>query len=271
MRGLAPPERARRVAWAAELLELGGLLERLPRQLSGGQRQRVAMGRALVREPAVFLLDEPLSNLDARLRGAVRAEVGELQRRMGTTMVYVTHDQVEAMTLGHRVAVLERGRLEQLATPRVLYERPASSFVAGFIGSPPMSLFATRSASGRDGVAVAVGDQLVRLPPLHPAQAWLAARPERSLVAGLRAEALGPPGGRAALPEIDAVVDYAESLGHETLLHVAVARAGDAPIPLVARLAGLQELAKGSPIRLSLDPAQLHLFDEAGRALAVER
>ena len=139
-----------------ELLDIDALLDRLPKQLSGGQRQRVAMGRALVREPAVFLLDEPLSNLDAKLRVQVRAEIKELQTRTRTTMLYVTHDQVEAITLGHRVAILDRGRLQQVAPPREVYERPANAFVAGFIGNPPMNLFAVRPTG--DGV-LAVGDQ----------------------------------------------------------------------------------------------------------------
>src|SRR5438094_3846178 len=143
MRRLSRAEMRRRVERAADLLGIGPLLERLPKQLSGGQRQRVAMGRALVREPSVFLLDEPLSNLDAKLRLQVRAEIGELQARTHTTMIYVTHDQVEAMTLGDRVAVLDRGRLQQVAPPRDLYDRHANAFVAGFIGNPPMNLFPT--------------------------------------------------------------------------------------------------------------------------------
>src|SRR5207247_3364646 len=137
MRQLPRPEMRRLVERVAALLDLGPLLDRLPRQLSGGQRQRVAMGRALVREPAVSLLDEPLSNLDAKLRVQVRAEIGELQERTKTTMMYVTHDQVEAMTLGDRVAVLDRGCLQQVAPPRELYARPANAFVAGCIGDPP--------------------------------------------------------------------------------------------------------------------------------------
>ncbi|MEW5972659.1 MAG: ATP-binding cassette domain-containing protein [Pseudomonadota bacterium] len=140
MRRMPKPERAARIARVADMLHLGELLERKPAQLSGGQRQRVAMGRALVREASVFLLDEPLSNLDAKLRVQVRAEIAELQRRLGTTMLYVTHDQTEAMTLGQRVAVFNQGRLQQVASPRELYERPANTFVAGFNGQPPMNI-----------------------------------------------------------------------------------------------------------------------------------
>jgi multiple sugar transport system ATP-binding protein len=269
MRGLARAEQERRVAWAAELLDIGTLLERMPRQLSGGQRQRVAMGRALVREPSVFLLDEPLSNLDARLRVMVRAEIGELQRRMGTTMLYVTHDQVEAMTLGQRVAVLDRGRLEQVGPPRELYERPASAFVAGFLGSPPMGLFATRALRDGDGaLAVAIGRQRLVLPADHPAAPALAARLGETLTAGLRPEALAPaPVGDR--PTLAARVDYAESLGHETLAHVPVpGDAGGDDVPLVARLPGLAALTPGAEIRLAVDVARLHLFDGQGRALA---
>jgi ABC-type sugar transport system ATPase subunit len=158
MRARSSAEVAQRVAATADLLGIGPLLDRLPRQLSGGQRQRVAMGRALVREPSVFLLDEPLSNLDAKLRVQVRAEIAEIQRRTGTTMLYVTHDQSEAMTLGHRVAVLDAGRLQQVAPPRELYDRPANVMVAGFIGTPPMNLMpATLDTSAPGAPRLAVG------------------------------------------------------------------------------------------------------------------
>jgi ABC-type sugar transport system ATPase subunit len=268
MRGLEREEMRRRVSRAAEVLEIGALLERLPRELSGGQRQRVAMGRALVREPAVFLLDEPLSNLDAKLRVLVRAEVGELQRRTGTTMLYVTHDQVEAMTLGQRVAVLERGRLEQVATPRELYERPRSAFVAGFLGSPPMALFEVRASREPDGrIAVGVGGQHLSLPDDHPARAALLARLGQPLLAGLRPEALGLAEGAGSRPRLEAVVEFAESLGHETIVHVIVSISEAAPVALAARLAGLPSFAKGQGIALAVDTAQLHLFEATGRAL----
>src|SRR5437016_4313449 len=166
MRRLRRDEMRQRVERVAGLLDITALLDRLPKQLSGGQRQRIAMGRALVREPAVFLLDEPLSNLDAKLRVQVRAEIKELQQRTRTTMAYVTHDQVEAMTLGDRVAVLDRGRLQQAAPPGELYDRPANAFVAGFIGNPPMNLFPARVALENGSPMLAVGGRPVPIAPM---------------------------------------------------------------------------------------------------------
>jgi ABC-type sugar transport system ATPase subunit len=254
----------RRVAEVAELLAIAGLLERLPRELSGGERQRVAMGRALVREPSVFLLDEPLSNLDAKLRVHVRAEIGDLQRRTGTTMLYVTHDQVEAMTLGQRVAVLHRGRLQQVAAPRELYARPANLFVAGFIGSPPMNLLPARLAAAAGGGAyLELAGQRVALPAALAA----AAAGEAALTAGLRPEALRlvPAASEGALRARALHVEY---LGHEVLAHVALGpdAAADAP-RLVARLADGRALARGAAVGVALDPAELHLFGADGRAL----
>ena len=219
----------------AAMLDLGGVLDRLPRQLSGGQRQRVAMGRALVREPSVSLLDEPLSNLDAKLRVEVRAEIAALQQRTGTTMLYVTHDQTEAMTLGERIAVLDGGRLQQVATPRELYERPANRFVAGFIGSPPMNI-----------VAAAVAAPLSA--PAPAAAVEIGIRPESFRLAAAGAAAL------------EARVGHVEYLGHETLLHVAV---GD--VALVVRLPGMQSIAAGDSIRLTADA--LHCFDAGGKRI----
>jgi ABC-type sugar transport system ATPase subunit len=260
MRGLPREEIARRVERAAALLEIGELLDRRPRELSGGQRQRVAMGRALVREPDVFLLDEPLSNLDAKLRGQVRAEIAELRRRTGTTMIYVTHDQVEAMTLGDRVAVLRQGRLQQVAAPRELYAAPANAFVAGFIGSPPMNLVpASLSVDGRGRAALAVGEALLALDGAQLEAARAAGAGE--LIVGFRPEALGlgAPGAEGGL---EARVDYVEYLGHELLAHL---RLG--PHAITARLAA-RELAAGAAVSLSIPPASLHLFSKSGEALS---
>ena len=261
MRGAGRAEIGRRVADAARQLELAPLLDRLPKQLSGGQRQRVAMGRALVREPAVSLLDEQLSNLDAKLRVDVRAEIAELQERTKTTMLYVTHDQVEAMTLGQRVAVLNAGRLQQVASPRDLYDRPANAFVAGFIGNPPMNLLPGRVARGADGrgvaVAVAAGTVPVapdRLPATLPAEA---------VTVGIRPEAFAR-AEDAAADALRFTVDHVEWLGHETLAHL---HAGDDATRIVARLPGMHTLAAGQPFALTVDPERVYLFDRDGRAL----
>jgi ABC-type sugar transport system ATPase subunit len=240
MRGLARADVRARVERVAALLALEPLLERLPRQLSGGERQRVAMGRALVRDPAVFLLDEPLSNLDAVLRVQVRAEIAELQRRTGTTMLYVTHDQVEAMTLGERVAVLHQGRLQQVASPRELYARPANAFVAGFIGSPPMNLLPAASAA-------ALG--LARVPP---DAATLGVRPEAVRLAPER----HPPRAR---------VGHVEYLGHETLAHLTLE--GVEGVLLVARLGDGQRVAPGAELGLSVAPDDVHFFARDGSTL----
>jgi multiple sugar transport system ATP-binding protein len=256
MRKLAREEVAQRVAWAAELLELGALLDRLPRQLSGGQRQRVAMGRALVRNPSVSLLDEPLSNLDAVLRVSVRAEIEALQRKTRTTMLYVTHDQVEAMTLGDRVAVLHEGRLQQVDVPRALYERPANVFVAGFVGSPPMNLFEAqveRDAAGRP--ALAIGKSQLALPDA------LAPAVERHarVTAGVRPEhvEIAEAGASGALP---ARVEHAELLGHETLVHVQL----EAGLVWVARVGGMASLERGAAVALRILPAGIHAFEPDG-------
>ena len=253
MRRLGRDERRRRVEAIARLLDIGTLLDRLPKALSGGQRQRVAMGRALVREPSVFLLDEPLSNLDAKLRVQVRAEIKELQTRTRTTMIYVTHDQVEAMTLGERVAVLDRGRLQQVAPPGELYERPANAFVAGFIGNPPMNLFPAQL----EPAGLRLGDTTVPIAPAHVPTERLRPGP---VTAGVRPEAIeiGAPGG------VPATVEHVECLGHETLAHL---RLG-ADVRLVARVDGMRAFAKGETVAVRLDPQRVHLFGDDGRSFA---
>jgi ABC-type sugar transport system ATPase subunit len=257
MRKLAPTERAARVAKTAELLEMTALLERLPRELSGGQRQRVAMGRALVREPAVSLLDEPLSNLDAKLRGAVRAEIEALQRKTGTTMLYVTHDQVEAMTLGDRVAVLRDGLLQQVGAPAEVYAQPANVFVASFVGSPPMNLVAVRAAE-RGGALVLEGDGVSLTVEGALAQA-VRAQGDAALTLGVRPESLAlvAPGAEGA---IAARVEHVELLGHETLVHVRAGRA----LRLVARVAGMSEFARDRAVALRIEPGAQHLFASDG-------
>ena len=265
MRDLPEAEITRLVAWVAELLSLGDLLERLPRQLSGGQRQRVAMGRALVRQPAVFLMDEPLSNLDARLRVQIRAEIGELLERTGITTIYVTHDQAEAMTLGDRVAVMDRGRLQQVAPPQALYERPANVFVASFIGNPPMNLFPAQLTAADGGLTLRAGEQSLPLtlpePTVERWRAWL----DGPLTAGIRPEHLRLVSTDAS--GLSATVVDAEYLGHETLLHVRIdGMIAPAPV-LVARLAGIRPFDKGQPVRLVMDASRLHLFGTDGLTL----
>jgi multiple sugar transport system ATP-binding protein len=266
MRRLGRDEMRKRVEWAAGLLGLAAALDRLPKELSGGERQRVAMGRALVREPSVFLLDEPLSNLDAKLRTEVRAEIADLQRRTRTTMLYVTHDQIEAMTLGHRIAVLDRGRLQQVGTPREVYERPANLFVAGFIGNPPMSLFPTRISVEAGRVLMSVGRQRV---PLDGTEGEaLAALSGRALHAGIRAEALSLGGVDRDPGTLEARIDHVESLGHETLASVSCGTPPEAT-RLIARVAAMPEFSPGETVRLSVDPRGVYLFDEDGAAIGV--
>ncbi len=251
VRGMDRPEIDARVRKAAGILELAGLLERRPRQLSGGQRQRVAMGRAIVREPAVFLFDEPLSNLDAKLRVQMRLEIKKLHHRIRTTSIYVTHDQVEAMTLADRLVVMNAGRAEQIGTPIEIYARPATMFVAGFIGSPAMNMLPARIAA--DGAAVETGgggrlplDSAV--PPLGNREVKLGIRPEHCLVAH-------DGQGTLALK-----VDVVEALGADTLVHGQLVDAGH---DLTVRLPGSMAVAEGDVLRLAVSGADLHLFDPA--------
>jgi sn-glycerol 3-phosphate transport system ATP-binding protein len=251
IRGLARAEIAARVKRAAAILQLEQLLHRKPRQLSGGQRQRVAMGRAIVRDPQVFLFDEPLSNLDAQLRVQMRVEIKRLQQSLGTTSIYVTHDQVEAMTLADRLVVMHAGTAEQIGPPLALYDRPETVFVAGFIGSPAMNLLPAIAADG----AVALGDG-TRLP--LPADCG-ALDPGRALTLGVRPEHLVVYGGAASLT---VTVELAEMLGADTIVH---GRLSDGTL-LQARLPGATRAAPGERLPLALDPHQLHLFDrESGK------
>lgn len=264
MRHLPAPEIHRLVAWVAELLSLGELLNRLPKQLSGGQRQRVAMGRALVRQPAIFLMDEPLSNLDARLRVQIRAEIGELLERTGITTLYVTHDQAEAMTLGDRVAVMDRGRLQQVDPPQRLYEQPANGFVAGFIGNPPMNLFPAELLTAHTGeLTLHLSEQALPLNLPNPMVARWQAWSHQPLTAGVRPEHLH----LSDAAGVHATVVDAEYLGHETLLHARIDGMAATTPPLVARLAGLRTFSKGQAVRLNFAATSLHLFGADGLTL----
>ncbi|MGE5690776.1 MAG: ABC transporter ATP-binding protein [Pseudomonadota bacterium] len=288
MRGLSKEERRRRVHEAARLLGLSDVLRKRPRTLSGGQRQRVAMGRAIVREPQAFLMDEPLSNLDAKLRVQMRAEIARIQRDLNVTTIYVTHDQSEAMTLGDRVAVMRKGELQQLDSPQRLYGEPVNLFVAEFIGSPAMNLVVADVVRDDGGVAVRFGDHRLRVPDtLTAARPGLAAYAGRRIALGMRPEDLED---AALVPEasedetFDAVVDIREDMGSEIYLHFAVPaepvatedvreaveseaveaqreaarRHGD---PFVARVARESRVREHEHVRIHVRTDRLHFFD----------
>jgi multiple sugar transport system ATP-binding protein len=223
MHGVPKADRDRKVAQVAELLQIGHLLDRKPGQLSGGQRQRVAMGRALVRDPDVFLFDEPLSNLDAKLRVDMRTEIKKLHQKLGTTIVYVTHDQIEALTLSTRIAVMFGGHVQQLGTPKEIYDRPTNMFVAGFMGSPSMNLFPAKIAeeNGQALAMVALWDgSVVGLP--FAEQSGMRAHAGRDVVLGIRPEAITDPDGAdrnsTAVHRIDALVQVTEPAGSDTFV-----------------------------------------------------
>jgi sn-glycerol 3-phosphate transport system ATP-binding protein len=249
IRKLPKPDIDKRVNAAAEILELGGLLQRKPRQLSGGQRQRVAMGRAIVREPAVFLFDEPLSNLDAKLRVQTRLEIQKLHRRLRTTSLYVTHDQVEAMTLAQRMIVMNAGRAEQVGTPDDVYSRPATTFVASFIGSPPMNLFEGRLEP--DGVTFTARDGVkLSLPAARPALAG------REAILGVRPEHLMLGGGNLPME-----VETVEMLGAEHLIHGEVAGHD-----VIVRTGPHDNPPPGTTLQLGFKAEAVHWFDAASGA-----
>ena len=253
-RRVPPPERTRRATEAAELLGLGDLMERRPGQLSGGQRQRVALARAIVREAEVFLMDEPLSNLDALTRVHTRAELTELHQRLGVTIIYVTHDQVEAMTMGTRIAVMDQGRLQQVGTPEEIYRRPANQFVAGFIGSPPMNLLPATVIAGHDsdgaptvqiGVAPVTFNAEQIVPPTAPAG---------PVLCGIRPEHLHRGEG-----PLKAQVTTIESLGHERHVHCSVDTGQGMHTVILREPMTSAPPRIGSDIHLSV--SEIHLFD----------
>jgi multiple sugar transport system ATP-binding protein len=253
-----------RVVSAAKMLELDDLLKRKPSQLSGGQRQRVAMGRAIVRDPAVFLMDEPLSNLDAKLRVEMRTYLAGLHQRLRTTTLYVTHDQTEAMTMGDRVAVMKDGRLQQVDTPQVLYDRPANAFVAGFIGSPAMNLLQGRLTASDGATVVTLGESVLQLPGSRLArQPSLADYLGREVLVGIRPEdiedaALVPSANGASLP---VQVTLAEALGAEVIAHFPLGAPDDARPLVTARLSPRSAARSGEPLRVAIDLERLYFFD----------
>ncbi len=253
-------ERDRKVAEAARVLQLDPYLERRPKDLSGGQRQRVAIGRAIVRDPKVFLFDEPLSNLDAALRGQMRIELSRLHEELNATMVYVTHDQVEAMTLADKIVVLQAGRVEQVGSPLELYHRPANLFVAGFIGSPRMNMLPAQVTSA-DGGTVEVA--LPSGARVRVATGAGSAKPGDKVTLGIRPEALQPgPTG-----DIAGEVKLVERLGGLTLLHIGTENGGP---DVTVQTDGADATLAHQPIRLAIDPASCHLFDAQGQAFPHE-
>jgi multiple sugar transport system ATP-binding protein len=266
LRGLPRDDIDQRVGDAARILGLEAIVERKPSQLSGGQRQRVAVGRAIVRQPQVFLFDEPLSNLDAKLRVEMRTEIARLHRRLEATMIYVTHSQVEAMTLGNRIAILHEGWIQQTDKPLALYERPANRFVAGFIGSPAMNFLEgeiTRERGivfrTRDG-ALALDLGTAPLPALAGGSVTLGVRPEHVQVAGARSEA-------ALTAESNLRLDVVEPMGNEIFLYT---RAGEHEV--IARVPPQPLPEPGEPIRLAFDLGRLHWFDaDSGDRIAAQR
>jgi multiple sugar transport system ATP-binding protein len=281
MRGEDKATASQSVRNTADRLEIDKLLERRPAQLSGGQRQRVALGRAIVRDPLAFLMDEPLSNLDAKLRVEMRAYVSQLHQRLAKTILYVTHDQVEAMTMGDRVAVMRDGELEQVDPPQTLYDQPASLFVAAFIGSPAMNLLRGRLVSEGDQTHVELGSSRLHVPAdLLRERPALGALPNGEVVVGIRPEALRPV--TDSTPALEGPVALVESLGSDLLVHVDIdapavvaVEAGDinAAMPNLARLTARVEpsvrTCTGEQIRLAVEPERLHFFDpRTERALA---
>jgi multiple sugar transport system ATP-binding protein len=254
LRGVPAREIEARVSEAADILGLSELMQRLPKQLSGGQRQRVAVGRAIVRKPKVFLFDEPLSNLDAKMRVEMRSEISRLHRRLGATMIYVTHDQVEAMTMGDRIVVMNRGAIQQAAPPLTVYRRPANRFVAGFIGTPPMNFLTGRVERHSGGCRFCHAAGALEVPerfagPLAP---YLA----RETVLGFRPEALGGAGCGAL---VRGTVDVVEPMGAETFVQVVA----DDGVRLVARLSPERQFVPGSTVELSVSLEQAVFFDAA--------
>jgi multiple sugar transport system ATP-binding protein len=252
--GVPKEERLKRVREVARLLDLEPYLDRKPKNLSGGQRQRVAMGRAIVRHPQVFLMDEPLSNLDAKLRVQTRTELSELQARLGVTTVYVTHDQVEAMTMGHRVAVLKDGLLQQCDTPRRLYDHPTNVFVAGFIGSPAMNLF---DSAVKDG-GVELGSTVL------PVTRETLDGAGSNVTLGVRPEDVMLSEDGSGLP---ITVEVVEELGADSYIY-GVADGGDVTKPIIARVDGRRPPEKGSTVHVTAQPDHVHLFHaETGERL----
>ena len=264
LRKFPKDEIRRRVEEAGRILDIGTLLERKPKALSGGQRQRVAMGRAIVRNPKVFLFDEPLSNLDAKLRVQMRTEIKKVHQTVKTTTVYVTHDQVEAMTLADRVVVMNHGVIEQVGPPQELYHNPATRFVAGFIGSPAMNFIPARLSNGGAGLAVRIGNE-ISLPVPAARLDRYGPHKERELLLGIRPEHLTERKneGKPGVAPLEAVADVTEPMGMETLVHFQLAG-----VPVCARVDPTARAVPGERMPFSADMNNMHLLDaETGKVL----
>ena len=258
LRKIPKAEIRRRVEEAAKILDIGHLLDRKPRALSGGQRQRVALGRAIVREPKVFLMDEPLSNLDAKLRVQMRTEIGKLHQRLQTTFIYVTHDQIEAMTMGDRIVVMKDGIIQQVSTPQDLYDNPCNMFVAGFIGTPQMNFLNATVEKAADGLAVSFGESSIKVPASKVAS--LESYVGKEVVIGLRPEALSDTEAMiAAMPDcvVDAEIEITEMLGAETILYTLIGEN-----KCTVRINSRNTTKPGDKIKLCIDSNKMHVFDK---------
>jgi multiple sugar transport system ATP-binding protein len=285
IRGQSKAEIAKKVGEAAAILRLTEYLERRPKALSGGQRQRVAMGRAIVRSPQAFLMDEPLSNLDAQLRVEMRLEIARIQRLLGVATVYVTHDQIEAMTMGDRVAVMRGGKLQQCDTPQDLYDHPHNEFVAGFMGSPPMNLLRVGLESSADGVAVVLGAQRLAIPASYASTHDLPKADGPGVVFGVRPEDVEVLDATSS-DSVTTRVERREALGAEILVHLSMVDAeGDnavvvndsgavvaRPTRLVAKMGPRSGVEVGDHLGVRLNPDHFHFFDaDSGRSLRTSR
>jgi multiple sugar transport system ATP-binding protein len=285
IRGLSKSEIAAKVNEAATILRLTDYLDRRPKALSGGQRQRVAMGRAIVRSPQAFLMDEPLSNLDAQLRVEMRLEIARIQRLLGVATVYVTHDQIEAMTMGDRVAVMRGGKLQQVATPQDLYDHPENDFVAGFVGSPPMNLLRAGLESSNDGLRVVLGAQFLDVPASYLSSHDLPVADGPGVILGIRPEDVEVLTGDAT-GALSTKVERREALGAEILVHLSLVDAKDTtafmvndegalvvrPTTLVAKMGPRSGVAVGDQLNVRFNVEHLHFFDaNSGNSLRTRR
>jgi multiple sugar transport system ATP-binding protein len=263
-RSVARAEIERRVGAVADTLGLSGLLARKPHALSGGQRQRVALGRAIVRDPKVFLFDEPLSNLDAALRVSTRGEIGKLHRRLGATMIYVTHDQVEAMTLGQRICIMNGGKVVQVGPPLEVYKRPANTFVAAFLGNPPMNLLPAQVTDASDGLALRLGQATVVLPAARAPRLPVGSE----VIVGVRPENISErPVDGGGSTGIEAEVVQVEPLGAETII---AARVAGMERDVMARIGADPDVSVGDKCLLSFNVSAVHLFDASGAAIDLQ-